>query len=109
MKTYKVTINHDIYHTYIVLADSPEEAEEKANEGEYERIDDITCDSSYVEYVEETEEKAAEDIIDMPKDDIYRQAMAAIDNVLLNCEVSAKLKGELELVSNYLENEFINA
>jgi len=109
MKTYKVSINHDIYHTYIVLADSPEEAEEKANEGDYERIDDITCDSSHIEYVEETDEKASEEAGELSKREIYKLALYMMQNTILNDEVSAERKGQLEVVTNYLENEILNA
>lgn len=109
MKTFKVTINHDIYHTYMVEAGSPEEAKEKADEGDFERIDDIYCESSHVESVEETDEKICEDVGELSRYQICDMAYSLVSEVMLNCEINGERYAKLKQVRNHLINELDNS
>tara|TARA_R100001460_G_scaffold102939_1_gene147865 strand:+ start:482 stop:667 length:186 start_codon:yes stop_codon:yes gene_type:complete len=58
MKTYRVMMMFDKQETYIVKANSKEEAEEKAHNGEgYSEVDDSMDWSGYIETTVESEEE----------------------------------------------------
>lgn len=48
MKKYIVTVYHETYTDYVVLANSEDEATDLALSGEYEEIDDVTVKQSEV-------------------------------------------------------------
>jgi len=57
MKTYRVMMMFDKQETYIVKANSKEEAEEKAHNGEgYSEVDDSMDWSGYIETTVEEDE-----------------------------------------------------
>jgi hypothetical protein len=97
MKNYEVTINHDIYHTYIVSAESAEDAEERAMTGEYEYINSIECDSSHIVQCVESVTPASSNI-KMTKEQMNEKIRAIIVSHLYNSELDEKSAAEAKFI-----------
>jgi hypothetical protein len=101
MKNYEVTINHDIYHTYIVVAESADDAEERAMTGEYEYINSIECDSSHIVQCVESVAPASSNI-KMTKEQMNEKIRAIIVSHLYNSELDEKSAAEAKFILDNL-------
>lgn len=101
MKNYEVTIHHDIYHTYIVSAESVEDAQDKAMWGEHEFIDSIECESSdIVQCVESTAPLSCK--VKMTREQMNEKIRAIIENHLYTAELDYKSAAEAKYILDNL-------
>jgi hypothetical protein len=101
MKNYEITINHDIYHTYIVSAESAESAEDKAMMGEYEYINSIECDSSHVVQCVESVAPVSSNV-KMTREQMNEKIRAIIVSHLYNSELDCKSAAEAKFILDNL-------
>lgn len=101
MKNYEVTINHDIYHTYVVSAESVDDAEERAMMGEYEFINSIECESSHIVQCVESVAPVSSNV-KMTREQMNEKIRAIIVSHLYNSELDCKSAAEAKFILDNL-------
>ena len=101
MKNYEVTINHDIYHTYVVSAESVDDAIEGTMMGEYKFINSIDCDSSHIVQCVESVAPASSNV-KMTREQMNEKIRAIIVSHLYNSELDYKSAAEAKYILDNL-------
>ena len=101
MKNYEVTVNHDIYHTYIVSAESAEDAQDKAMWGEHEFIDSIECESSHIVQCVESTVPASSNV-KMTREQMNEKIRAIVKNHLYTSELDYESAAEVKYILDNL-------